>query len=87
MSYLKSLKYILFSSGASVTACRATGRHIVALEADETIFSCILEPMKKIASPVTTTAVSEAPAIVASQDPDAMTIVPRKFVRRSRPSK
>ncbi len=78
---------MVFFLGASITACCATGRHIVALEADQTIFSCILEPMKKTTPPVATIVVKEATAIVASQDPDAMNIVPRKFVQRDRPSK
>ncbi len=78
---------MVFFLGASITACHATGRHIVALEANQTIFSCILEPMKKTATPVTTVTINEVVAIVASQDPDAMNVVPRKFIRRDRPSK
>lgn len=78
----------LFLAGASITACRATGRHILALEKDKEIFEAILQPMKKSTPPVVTTEVTEPPPIVeASQDPDAMTVVPRMFVRRDRPRK
>ena len=33
------------SIGASIYACRATGRHIVALEEDKSIFDALLAPL------------------------------------------
>jgi hypothetical protein len=78
---------ILFFSGASITACRATGRHIVALEPDKKIFAGVLQHMKKSILPVAAAVVTEVPAVVESQDPDAMVVQVRKFVRRDRTSK
>ena len=59
----------------------------MALEADKKIFLGVLEPMKKIAPPIAIVAVPQAPLVVISQDPDAMVVKARKFVRRDRPSK
>lgn len=79
-------KFIIAS--ASITACRGTGRHLVALEEDEDIFKALLQPMRKTTEPVLTAKVNEPmPALEASQDPDAMTMVPRKFARRNISSK
>ena len=77
----------LFFAGASITACRATGRHIVALEADKKIFASILQPMKDAVRPIATTVATEEPSILASQDPDAMAVKVRKFVQRDRTCK
>ena len=69
----------------SITACRGTGRHIVALEEDESIFKGVLLPMKK-ALPVQ--AVPEAPAeVFGTLDLDAMHVEPMVFTRNIRPSK
>ena len=74
-------------AGASITACRATGRHIVALEEDRRIFEHIILPMKKVDATVTVAPSLDPAPVVLSQDPDAVVIVPRKFVRRPKPSK
>jgi hypothetical protein len=60
----------------------------VALEADKEIFDAVLLPMKKIIPVVVATEVTQAPPLVeSSEDPDAMTVVLQKFVRKDRPSK
>ncbi len=71
--------------GASITACRSTGRHIVALEEDKEIFDALLLPMKKSIEVVVTT--KPPPVVESSQDPDAMIVVSRKFTRKIRPRK
>ena len=67
-------------AGACITACRGTGRHILALEGNKDIFDAILKPMKKplVVTPAVAT-VGEA-----SKDPDDMA---RKFIRKSKFSK
>ena len=70
-------------ASACITACRGIGRHIVALEGNKDIFDAILKPMKK--SPVVTPTV--AMVVEASEDPDDMPVVPRKFIRKSKFSK
>jgi len=61
-----------FFSSASITASRATRRHIVALAVDQRIFSSILEPMKKLNSHIKTIATTTREAIVESQDPTTL---------------
>jgi len=57
----------------------------VALEEDKEIFNAFLLPMKKTTPTVVTT---EAPAAIqTSQDPDAMAIVSRQFIKKIRPRK
>ena len=69
--------------GACITACRGTGRYILALEGNKDIFDAILKPMKKplVVTPVVAT-VREA-----SEDPDDMPVVARKFIRKGKFSK
>ena len=69
--------------GASIAACRGTGRHIVALEEDVDIFNAILKPLKRTVS----TTVTPSTTMTTPKDPDAMTVVPRKFVRKTKFSK
>jgi len=74
--------------GASIKACRVTGRHIVALEKDSDIFQAILVPMKKTNPLVVIAPVTKLlEAIQVSQDLDTMTVIPQVFVCRDRPSK
>jgi len=69
-------------AGASITACRGTGRHIVALEDDKEIFNAFLKPMKKTCADVVS---KELPAAVeTSQDPDVMAVVGRWFIKKTR---
>ncbi len=78
---IQIMNCMLLFLGASITACRASGRHIVAIEQDKEIFEAILLPMKNTLLPVETVQVAEPrPVIQASQDPDAMVIVPRSVV-------
>ena len=70
-------------AGACIMACRGTGRHIVALEGNKDIFNAILKPMKK--PPVVTPTV--ATVVEASEDPDDMPVVARKFIRKGKFSK
>jgi hypothetical protein len=66
-------------AGASIRACRSVGRHLVALEEDNELFSALLAPM--VRSP----AVSSPPKSQLahqSQDPDGMEIVPAKIKKR-----
>ena len=67
-------------------ACRGTGRHIVALEGNKDIFDAILKAMRK--SPVLVVMTPTlAPVVEASQDPEDMLVVPRKFIRKGKFSK
>lgn len=59
------LIWFFTSVGASIRACQATGRHIVAFEDDEAIFSQILQPL--IAEPVPTETASKKASKKASQ--------------------
>jgi len=52
----------------------------VALEEDKEIFDALLLPMKKTAPDVVTKELP--PAKETSQDPDAMTIVSHKFIKK-----
>ena len=82
---MKSLNLTNIAIGASITACRGTGRHIVALEEDESIFKEVLLAMKK-APPVQ--AVPEAPAEeFGTLDLDAVHMEPMVFTRNVRPCK
>ena len=72
-------------AGASITACRGTGRHIIALEKDENIFNGVLLPMKK-ATPME--GVTQAPEeVFAALDLDAVRVEPMVFTRNIRSSK
>ena len=55
----------------------------MALEGNKDIFNAILKPMKK--PPVVTPAV--ATVVEASEDPDDMPVVARKFIRKGKFSK
>ena len=66
-------------AGACITACRGTGRHIVALEGNKDIFDAILKPMRKLA--VVT------PIVDAPEDLEDMPVVARKFIRKGKFSK
>ena len=70
-------------ASACITACRGTGRHIVALEGNKDIFDAILKLMRK--SPVVTPIV--APIVDASEDLEDMPVVARKFIRKGKFSK
>jgi hypothetical protein len=73
-----------FYAGASIHACRSVGRHLVALEEDNELFSTLLAPM------VRSLAVSSPPKsqpTMRSQDPDAMEVVPSSRIKKRRASK
>jgi hypothetical protein len=72
-------------TGASIVACHGTGRHIVALEENKDIFEAILKPMRKSTTAKEVT--PPPPAVAILQDPDAMPVVPRKFIRKGKLSK
>ncbi len=75
----------MYIAGASIIACRGTGRHVVALEKDRNIFELLLKPMKKEPSVLTAT---QAPVgTVPGLDLDAVPVVPMVFNCRVRPSK
>ena len=38
----------VFILGATVHACRKAGRHFLAMEEDEDIFNCVLQPLIKV---------------------------------------
>jgi len=57
----------------------------VALEEDKEIFHALLLPMKKTTVDIVTKELP--PAKETSQDPDAMTIVSHKFIKKTRPRK
>jgi hypothetical protein len=65
---------VFFYAGASIHACRSVGRHLVALEEDNELFSALLAPM--VSSP------PKSQPTHQSQDPDAMDIVPAKIKKR-----
>jgi hypothetical protein len=50
-------------AGASVKACKACGRHVVALESDNAIFRAVLEPLMATDPPVAT-----APSTITIDD-------------------
>jgi hypothetical protein len=73
-----------FYAGASIRACGSVGRHLVALEEDNELFSALLAPM------VRSLAVSSPPKsqpTQRSQDPDGMEIVPSSSIKKRRASK
>lgn len=80
-----TINLMLFVPGACITACRGTGRHILALEEDKDIFEAVLSPMRRI-PPVVVPAEAEVD-VEPSQDPDAMPIVARVFTKKTKPSK
>jgi hypothetical protein len=85
---IQVINCLIFITGASITACRGTGCHIVALEEDEEIFEALLLPMQKPTPTVVAVEVNDPPTEVPkSQDPNAMNVVPRKFIQRDRPRK
>ena len=70
-------------AGACITACHGTSRHILALEGNKDIFDAILKPMKK---PLVVTPVV-AMVGEASEDPNNMPVVARKFICKGKFSK
>ncbi len=75
----------MYIAGASIIACRGTGRHVVALEKDRNIFELLLKPMKK--EPPVLTATQAPVEVVASFDIDSVHVQPMVFTRIVRPSK
>ena len=69
--------------GACIVACRATGRHIVALEENKDIFDAILKPMKK-STAIAMVTLAPAPVVALSQDPDELPVLPRKFAHKGK---
>ena len=69
--------------GACITACRGTGRHILALEGNKDIFDAVLKPMKK---PLVVTPAVETVG-EALEDSDDMPVVAHKFIRKGKFSK
>jgi hypothetical protein len=70
---------VFFYAGASIRACRSVGRHLVALEEDNELFSALLAPMVRFPT------VSSPPMSQLthrSQDPNGMEIVPAKIKKR-----
>jgi hypothetical protein len=70
---------VFFYAGASIRACRSVGRHLLALEEDNELFSALLAPMVRFA------AVSSPPKPQPdhrSQDPNTMEIVLAKIKKR-----
>lgn len=78
--YQLSLKILnLCLSGSSIHACRNVDRHIVALEADEDIFTALLKPLiRSSVVPEVTTADH-----VTSEDPEGEVAI-TKIVKKSR---
>jgi hypothetical protein len=70
---------VLFYAGASIHACHSVGRHLVAFEEDNILFSALLVPM--VRSPTVSSPPKSQPT-QRSQDPDAMEIVPTKIKKR-----
>jgi len=67
----------LLISGASITACHGTNRHIVALEENKDIFYALLKPMMK--STLAMVETQPPLVVVASQDLDEMPVVVQQF--------
>jgi hypothetical protein len=70
---------VFFYASTSIRTCRRQGRHLMALEEDNELFSALLVPM--VHSP----AVSSPPKsqlAYRSQDPDGMEIVLAKIKKR-----
>ena len=73
------IKVILYCSGASVHACRKSGRHLVGYEADELIFNHILQPLRESSSQNPEVGhSSQPPSLEDDEEP------PRKVARKSR---
>lgn len=53
----------LYCLGASVKACKSSGRHIVALESDKAIFDALLHPLMATGAPA-----SVAPSAITIDD-------------------
>ena len=70
-------------AGACITACRGTGRHIVALEGNKDIYEAILKPMRKSAVETSTV----PPIVDALDDLVDMPVVAHKFIRKGKFSK
>jgi hypothetical protein len=77
--WLYIMSCVFFYAGASIRACRSVGRHLMALEEDNELFSALLAPM--VWSPTVSSPPKSQP-IQRSQDPDAMDIVPAKIKKR-----
>ena len=68
-----------FISDASVHACRKSGRHLVAYEADDLIVNKILQPLRVISSQNHVVGQSSQPPSLEEDDEP-----PRKIARTSR---
>jgi hypothetical protein len=68
-----------FCAGASIRACCSVGRHLVALEEDNELFSALLAPM--VRSPAVSSPPKSQPT-QWSQDPNGMEIVLAKIKKR-----
>lgn len=75
----------LYLLGGAITTCRGTRQNILALKDDENILNALLKPIIK--STTATVTFKPAMAVVATKDPDAMTVVPQKFALKSKYSK
>jgi len=77
--YTKYIVFKIFISCASVHACRKSGRHLIAYEADDIIFNKILQPLRELSSqnPVVGQS-SQPPSLEEDDEP------PRKVARKSR---
>ena len=74
--------------GACITACRGTGRNIVAFEGNKAIFTAMLEPLKKPSTnPEPTPTPTPASVADLTLEGDDVPIVPRKFTRKTISSK
>jgi len=67
--------------GASIHACRASSRHIVALEEDEAIFKAILVPMVR---PLSSNAVVAVPVDEDLTDSDEELCIVESIPKKSR---
>jgi hypothetical protein len=75
---------VFFYAGASIRACRSVGRHLVALEEDNELFSTLLAPM--VRSPAVSSPPKSQPT-QRSQDLDTMEIVPSSRIKKRCASK
>jgi hypothetical protein len=75
---------VFFYAGASIRACHSVGRHLVALEKDNELFSALLAPM--VRSPTVSSPPKSQPT-QRSQDPDALEIIPSLRIKKRRVSK
>jgi hypothetical protein len=72
--YTKYIVFKIFISCASVHACRKSGRHLIAYEADDIIFNKILQPLRELSS--------QNPVVGQSSQPPRK-VAPRKVARKS----